>query len=86
MQECCFVPQKPYMPLGTLRQQLLFPLSEDDAGRGADGVSDAELRSLASQVRLPSALRANRRFCAAPCACAVCSGRSFAVAAARPRT
>ena len=55
------MPQKPYMPLGTLRQQLLFPLSEEDAGHAVDGVSDAQLRKLASQVRLPSALRTSPR-------------------------
>lgn len=48
--ECCFLPQKPYMPLGTLRQQLLFP----DAGDGlAAATSDKELLHLAEIACLP---------------------------------
>ena len=44
------------MPLGSLRQQLLFPLAADGAAQaGAGGASDAALRQLATEVRLPSA-------------------------------
>ena len=57
LQDCCFLPQKPYMPLGSLRQQLLFPLAEDSAAQAsAGGLSDAALRQLAASVHLPSAL------------------------------
>ena len=57
MQDCCFLPQKPYMPLGSLRQQLLFPAADDDNTTQvtAGGTTDAELRELAARVRLPSA-------------------------------
>ena len=30
-----FLPQKPYMPLGTLRQQLLYPSGEPDVPKTA---------------------------------------------------
>jgi vitamin B12/bleomycin/antimicrobial peptide transport system ATP-binding/permease protein len=55
LQDCFFLPQKPYMPLGSLRQQLLFPQSEADSQAGVQMASDAELRALAAQMRLPSA-------------------------------
>ena len=58
MQDCCFLPQKPYMPLGTLRQQLLFPHSDDDPTQvGTVGSTDAELRALAARACLSSALQ-----------------------------
>jgi len=41
-----FLPQRPYMPLGTLRQQLLFPAT-------SSAVSDAALLRMAQQVDLP---------------------------------
>lgn len=51
-QECCFLPQKPYMPLGTLRQQLLFP-NTDATHSGGHAPSDEQLLQLAGRVRLP---------------------------------
>lgn len=51
VQDCFFLPQKPYMPLGTLRQQLVFP----DVDLGASSTQDAQLRELADTVRLPRA-------------------------------
>lgn len=41
-----FLPQRPYMILGTLRQQLLYPNVERD-------VSDEELQAVLAQVNLP---------------------------------
>jgi putative ATP-binding cassette transporter len=40
-----FLPQKPYMPIGTLREALLYP--------HADGPGDDELRRTLADVRLP---------------------------------
>jgi putative ATP-binding cassette transporter len=40
-----FLPQRPYMPLGTLREQLLYPKSSSD-------VSDEELQRLLAAVNL----------------------------------
>lgn len=42
-----FLPQKPYMPLGNFRQQLLFPSSE---------ALDTELRNLLQEVQLSTLL------------------------------
>ncbi|KAK9916830.1 hypothetical protein WJX75_007512 [Coccomyxa subellipsoidea] len=50
-----FLPQKPYMPLGTLRSQLLFPSGSESAQwiSNRDGpVPDAELISLLDRVHL----------------------------------
>ena len=56
VQECCFLPQKPYMPLGSLRQQLLFPVSDNDrTAVSAAGFPDTSLRRLAERVCLPRA-------------------------------
>ena len=44
--ELLFVPQKPYMLLGTLREQLCYPLCPDRFG-------DDQLRAVLEQVRLP---------------------------------
>ena len=41
-----FLPQKPYMILGTLREQLLYPNTEDN-------ITDAELQELLKIVNLP---------------------------------
>jgi vitamin B12/bleomycin/antimicrobial peptide transport system ATP-binding/permease protein len=40
-----FIPQKPYMPLGTLRDQLLYP--------GRENIGDDALLALLSQIRMP---------------------------------
>jgi vitamin B12/bleomycin/antimicrobial peptide transport system ATP-binding/permease protein len=42
-----FLPQRPYLPLGTLRQALLYPDGE------RQGTSDARLRDLLAEVDLP---------------------------------
>jgi len=58
-QDIFFLPQKPYMPLGTLREQLLFPSGlPDAAGFGLDQPlpvqpSDTELLALLEEVHLP---------------------------------
>jgi len=44
--ELLFIPQKPYMLLGTLREQLCYPLSDE-------GFSDDRLRDVLRQVNLP---------------------------------
>ncbi|CAD7702533.1 unnamed protein product [Ostreobium quekettii] len=48
-----FLPQKPYMPLGTLRDQLLFPTSAWGSGHDEANLSDAKLLALLRTVRLP---------------------------------
>jgi putative ATP-binding cassette transporter len=40
-----FLPQRPYLPLGSLREALLYP-------RGGDGVPDARLKEVLAQVGL----------------------------------
>lgn len=47
MESMFFLPQRPYMPLGTLRQQLFFPSHEEDS------LSDAQLYKLLDLVELP---------------------------------
>jgi putative ATP-binding cassette transporter len=44
--ELLFIPQKPYMLLGSLREQLCYPLQPDR-------FSDEQLRHVLEQVRLP---------------------------------
>ena len=47
-----FLPQKPYMPLGTLRQQLCFP--DDPSGHSSSAKNeDTELSTLLETVCLP---------------------------------
>ncbi|KAA6422215.1 MAG: ABC transporter [Trebouxia sp. A1-2] len=49
-----FLPQQPFMPLGTLRQQLLFPSGEGSAwSMRTHPPTDADLRSLLDRVQLP---------------------------------
>ena len=48
--EVFFLPQKPYMPLGTFRQQLLFPNSTTEA------VTDSTLERLLNEVNLERVL------------------------------
>ena len=48
-----FVPQKPYLPLGSLRQQLSYPRPADPAD---GGFSDADLRRALEAVQLPELL------------------------------
>ncbi|KAK9810744.1 hypothetical protein WJX73_004440 [Symbiochloris irregularis] len=54
---CFFLPQKPFMPLGSLRDQLLFPSGDwtTPLGRGRKGlmVGDHELEKLLDAVCLP---------------------------------
>ncbi|PSB17675.1 ABC transporter ATP-binding protein/permease [Phormidesmis priestleyi ULC007] len=46
LEEILFLPQRPYMILGTLRQQLLYP------NRNRQGVTDPELEQVLQQVNL----------------------------------
>ncbi len=48
--ELMFIPQKPYMLLGSLREQLCYPQSPDN-------FSDDQLRHVLEQVRLPDLVR-----------------------------
>ncbi|MDW2980766.1 MAG: ATP-binding cassette domain-containing protein [Rhodanobacter sp.] len=45
-EDVMFVPQKPYMMLGNLREQLLYP-------HGRDGMDDAEIQEVLEKVCLP---------------------------------
>ena len=49
--ETSFLPQKPYCTLGTLREQLLYPMT---SGAAAGVPSDDELLAILEAVRLPS--------------------------------
>jgi len=49
-EECMFLPQRPYMPLGDLRTQVLYP--EDSCQKEGAGPSDGELRALLELVGL----------------------------------
>ena len=46
IQDLLFLPQKPYMVLGTLRQQMLYPYPDTD-------VTDTQLTEILKQVNLP---------------------------------
>jgi len=50
--DCVFMPQRPYMPLGNLRTQLLYP--DLTAGDSNQQLDDAELRVLLERVGLGS--------------------------------
>lgn len=50
LQSVLFLPQRPYMPVGNLRQQLLYPARE------ISGVSDQRLTEILAEVQLPNLL------------------------------
>lgn len=50
LQNVLFLPQRPYMPVGSLRQQLLYP------ARKISGVSDERLAEILAEVQLPNLL------------------------------
>mgnify|MGYP001208224261 CR=1 FL=1 len=45
-----YIPQRPYLPKGTLRDQLIYPDSHDDQKK--KGVTDSDLDDLLREVRL----------------------------------
>jgi len=47
LQSLMFLPQRPYMPAGSLRQQLLYP------SRDTEGVTDERLAEILAEVQLP---------------------------------
>jgi len=47
LQSLMFLPQRPYMPAGSLRQQLLYP------SRDIEGVTDERLAGILAEVQLP---------------------------------
>src|SRR5262249_21642383 len=49
VEECLFLPQRPYMILSNLREQLLYP-------RGGPDITDAELQLALERVALPNLL------------------------------
>ncbi|WP_324700925.1 ATP-binding cassette domain-containing protein (plasmid) [Pantoea agglomerans] len=50
---CFFLPQKPYMILGNLRDQLLYPKREHEAGAFQNLPTDDELKAILKKVSLP---------------------------------
>ncbi|WP_324700933.1 ATP-binding cassette domain-containing protein (plasmid) [Pantoea agglomerans] len=50
---CFFLPQKPYMILGNLRDQLLYPKREHEAGAFQNLTTDDELKAILKKVSLP---------------------------------
>ena len=51
-EKLCYIPQRPYLALGTLRDQIIFPDSREDML--AKHVTDAEIMELLRQVHLES--------------------------------
>jgi len=45
-----FIPQRPYLPIGTLRQQVIYPDSEEDAKK--KGFTDAKLLEILEATHL----------------------------------
>ncbi len=50
LDQMLFLPQRPYMPLGSLREQLLYPM-------GDSNTSDEELQAMLERVHLPDLAR-----------------------------
>ena len=48
--QALFLPQKPYLPLGSLRQALFYPASAEDGERAADVLRQCQLAHLVSQL------------------------------------
>ena len=51
-EKLCYIPQRPYLALGTLRDQVIFPDSREDMA--AKGTTDADILELLRQVHLES--------------------------------
>ncbi len=52
-----FVPQRPYLSLGTLRDQLTYPMGVEEVRRR--GISDADLLAIVEQVKLARVVEAH---------------------------
>lgn len=52
MDRLFYIPQRPYLTLGTLRDQIIYPHSAEDMA--AHGVTDADVMKLLADVRLES--------------------------------
>ncbi len=48
--QALFLPQKPYLPLGSLRQALFYPASAEDGERAAEVLRQCQLAHLVSQL------------------------------------
>ena len=48
--QALFLPQKPYLPLGSLRQALFYPASAEDGERAADALRQCQLAHLVSKL------------------------------------
>ena len=62
MDQMFFLPQKPYMPIGSLRQQLLFPSGHAEEGDGGLDARNQQAQGASSNSRKPPEERPDNLF------------------------